>query len=151
MEEKCARHNSRAKADAALTHTVTALIGLNVMLGCIAISLVVFPGHRSAKVSEIPPEQRNIVLRPDPLPELAVPHPPALPLEPIKGEDRYHSMIVRVAERHRVDPALVKAVIRAESAYDHKAVSHRGAIGLMQIIPKPEDGFIKFCFRPQCP
>ncbi len=44
--------------------------------------------------------------------------------------------IVReAAERHSLDPALVKAVIRTESGWNPRAVSRKGAIGLMQLIP----------------
>jgi soluble lytic murein transglycosylase-like protein len=48
----------------------------------------------------------------------------------------YHPIIDRVAKRYKVDPALVKAIIMAESGYDPRAVSHRGALGLMQIMPQ---------------
>ncbi len=47
----------------------------------------------------------------------------------------YHPIIQRVAKRYAVDPALVKAIIMAESGYDAKAVSQRGALGLMQLMP----------------
>ena len=44
--------------------------------------------------------------------------------------------IVReAAERHHVDPALVKAVISTESGWNPQAVSRKGAVGLMQLIP----------------
>lgn len=48
----------------------------------------------------------------------------------------YHFMIVDAANRHRVDPALVKAIIMAESAYDPRAISGEGAAGLMQLMPR---------------
>ncbi len=46
------------------------------------------------------------------------------------------AQIRRAAERHGVDPLLVHAVVRAESGYDPKAVSPKGAAGLMQLMPE---------------
>jgi len=44
--------------------------------------------------------------------------------------------IVRdAAERHKVDPALVKAVISTESGWNPAAISRKGAVGLMQLVP----------------
>jgi soluble lytic murein transglycosylase-like protein len=42
----------------------------------------------------------------------------------------------QIASQHRVDPSLVHAVIQVESDYDPKAVSSKGAMGLMQLIPE---------------
>jgi hypothetical protein len=44
-------------------------------------------------------------------------------------------MIDQIAQQQGVEPVLVHAVISAESAYDPSAVSHAGAIGLMQLMP----------------
>lgn len=47
----------------------------------------------------------------------------------------YDSLIARVAQEHRVDFALVKAVMHVESAFNPFARSHKGALGLMQLMP----------------
>lgn len=51
----------------------------------------------------------------------------------------YIDIIDDAAERYKIDPALIKAIILAESKYDHKAVSKRGAVGLMQLMPATAD------------
>ena len=47
----------------------------------------------------------------------------------------YDDLIAEGSERHGVDFTLIKAVIRAESAFDPFAVSKKGALGLMQLMP----------------
>lgn len=47
----------------------------------------------------------------------------------------YGSMILRAARDHDLNPKLVAAVVQAESAFETSAVSSRGAIGLMQVMP----------------
>ena len=49
---------------------------------------------------------------------------------------RYASLIETHARTNGLDPAFVKAVIAVESAFDPLAVSTKGAIGLMQVIPE---------------
>ncbi len=44
-------------------------------------------------------------------------------------------IIDNAAKTHGVDPRLVHAVIRAESGYNERALSNKGAVGLMQLIP----------------
>ena len=46
-----------------------------------------------------------------------------------------NELIQAAAMEHRVDPFLIKAVIKAESNFDHKTVSAKGAQGLMQLMP----------------
>ncbi|MCK7510612.1 MAG: lytic transglycosylase domain-containing protein [Desulfobacterales bacterium] len=45
-------------------------------------------------------------------------------------------VISEIAEAHGLPPALVKAVIATESNFDPEAVSSKGALGLMQLMPE---------------
>jgi len=51
------------------------------------------------------------------------------------NRQRYTPMINTTAAQYQVDPALVHAVIMAESGYNPNAVSPKGATGLMQLMP----------------
>ena len=55
----------------------------------------------------------------------------AVPPKPIP----FHGIIVQVAGRYEVDPHLIRAIIFAESGYNPKAKSKKGARGLMQLMP----------------
>ena len=48
---------------------------------------------------------------------------------------RYAPLIERYAHANRIDAALVTAIIAVESAFDPQAVSPKGAVGLMQVLP----------------
>lgn len=47
----------------------------------------------------------------------------------------YQHIIARNSEKYNVEPSLINAVIKVESNYDSRAVSRKGAIGLMQLMP----------------
>lgn len=49
---------------------------------------------------------------------------------------KYDLLIAKAADKYQVDSALVKAVIKAESNFNHQAVSRAGARGLMQLMPR---------------
>lgn len=52
------------------------------------------------------------------------------------GGSKPLEQIVRdVSQEHGLDPRLVDALVRVESAYNPRAVSHKGAQGLMQLMP----------------
>lgn len=48
---------------------------------------------------------------------------------------KYDPIIERYAEKYRLDPTLVRAVIQVESDFNPACVSHKGARGLMQLMP----------------
>lgn len=48
---------------------------------------------------------------------------------------KYQQEISVAAKNHQLDPALLRAVIHAESAFNPKALSKSGAAGLMQLMP----------------
>jgi soluble lytic murein transglycosylase-like protein len=53
----------------------------------------------------------------------------------------YQDMIAEQSDLHGVDANLVHAVIQAESAYDPRAVSVKGAMGLMQLMPETAEKY----------
>ena len=48
----------------------------------------------------------------------------------------YQEIISTAAARAKLDPALVRAMIHAESGFNPRAVSRKGALGLMQLMPE---------------
>lgn len=61
--------------------------------------------------------------------------PPILDCPPMQ-ESETDPLIRASAERHQLNPALIKAVIRQESGFKACAVSDKGAMGLMQVMPE---------------
>lgn len=57
----------------------------------------------------------------------------ALPRSKVSGS--YTDIIYQAAEKNGVAAPLLKAIIKAESNFDPRAVSKKGALGLMQIMP----------------
>ncbi len=53
----------------------------------------------------------------------------------------FGDLIYETAKRHGLNPALVAAVARAESNFNPRAVSHKGAQGLMQLMPATAQRF----------
>jgi len=71
-------------------------------------------------------------------------------VQPELTAERLNELIKVTAERHNVNPELVRAVIKAESNGNPQAVSRKGALGLMQLMPSTamELG-VKDVFSPQ--
>jgi soluble lytic murein transglycosylase-like protein len=66
------------------------------------------------------------------------------------GRDGVEKIVREAADRHRVDPALVRAVIETESNWNPRAYSRKGAGGLMQLIPTTAQQYGAYdVFNPQ--
>lgn len=99
----------------------------------LVVSLLLYMGQknlwsmvREPLIHESLPKKRLVIVQ-----EKNLPH--------IRGriaERLFHPIVLRAADRHQVDPALVKAIIMAESGYNPRAISKRGAKGLMQLMPR---------------
>jgi soluble lytic murein transglycosylase-like protein len=62
----------------------------------------------------------------------------------------YDNLIIKASEKHNVEPALIKAIIKAESNFNHRAVSRKGARGLMQLMPATASSLqVQDSFQPE--
>lgn len=70
-------------------------------------------------------------------PDASAPSPSGAASSPAAtaAQDRLDRIVREAAERHKLDPALVKAVVNTESGWNPRAISNKGAVGLMQLIP----------------
>ena len=89
-------------------------------------------------------------------PSLRAEHPAITPEKDsssVKGnraERLFHPIIIQAANRYQVDSALIKAIIMAESSYNPKAISRRGAKGLMQLMPIAAEALgVRDSFNPE--
>ncbi len=95
--------------------------------------------HVDATVTAVPPS-----------PPPAAPVAPANPTKSSEPPQSLHEIISNAAKRYGVDANLIKSVIKVESNYNPKAVSHAGAQGLMQLMPATARGLgVTDPFDPQ--
>ncbi|MGZ6209134.1 MAG: transglycosylase SLT domain-containing protein [Syntrophales bacterium] len=63
---------------------------------------------------------------------------------------QYDDLIIKASEKHKIEPALIKAIIKAESNFNHRAVSPKGARGLMQLMPATASSLqVQDSFHPE--
>ncbi len=60
-------------------------------------------------------------------------------IKSIKTQDWDRGIIAQAAQKYALDPKLVEAVIKVESNYKADSVSHKGAVGLMQLMKATAD------------
>jgi len=66
------------------------------------------------------------------------------------AERLFQPIVLKAANRYKVDPAMVMAIIMAESSYNPKAISKKGAKGLMQLMPTTARSLgVKDIFNPE--
>jgi soluble lytic murein transglycosylase-like protein len=90
----------------------------------------------------------EVVPEPDPPEVVAEAAPPTPALIPLRFDESqkvpegpYGTLIYETAKRHSVNPQVVAALIRQESSGNPKARSHKGARGLMQLMPATAQRF----------
>ncbi len=106
----------------------------------LAALLLIFPSgaEGESKVYSYTDEQGTMHFTNMPSDPRFEPLPSVEPPRRFAGDDRsqpYEEMITEAALKHHVDPHLLRAVIKCESDFNHRAVSRAGAEGLMQLMP----------------
>jgi soluble lytic murein transglycosylase-like protein len=102
------------------------------------LSSYIDTGGNVVFTNPISPAQASTAATPRVVPASATTQPAALvtatpvkPATPIELD----ALVQETSEKHHVDPNLVRAVISAESNWNASAVSRKGALGLMQLVP----------------
>lgn len=69
---------------------------------------------------------------------------------PLAGKVPHSQLIYKIASAYQMNPELIKAIVKIESNYNHRAVSPKGAQGLMQLMPGTAKRFgVKDSFDPE--
>ncbi len=94
------------------------------------------PFYSKGYSAESPNDDRSAKLTQESPPPQAMTLPLSQP-SPVNNANRrrFSRDVAKIAQQYRLDPALIHAVISAESGFNPTAVSPAGAIGLMQLMP----------------
>lgn len=117
-----------------MRHLVTSLASVALSTAHGATSIFSFTDdHGVVHYSNVPADSRYEILM------VAVEADPTGPTVPITAllhrAEKFADLIDKAARMHRVEPALVLAVMVVESGCDPNAISKRGSRGLMQLMP----------------
>ena len=104
----------------------------------VSLPIPAYDGASAAEDAMVPQAPATEASEPHPMPWHTPPEPfPEMaPFHGKKGDSRYDPIILRAARDYGIDPAVIKAVIMAESGFDPQAISYAGARGLMQLMPR---------------
>ena len=102
----------------------------------------------AAKEPELGQPEVSASLQKNPLPSKPDQTPPIINWN--SSEHLFQPIVLKAANRYEIDPALVMAIIMAESSYNPKAISKKGAKGLMQLMPTTARSLgVKDSFNPE--
>jgi soluble lytic murein transglycosylase-like protein len=119
------------------------LAGFRILLGAVLLSATV-PAVAQAQIYASRDSAGNLVLSDKPINPTGIiktyPVPNATGVRATRGivserAAQYDELIEENATAHGVSPHLVRAVIQQESGFNARATSHKGAMGLMQLMP----------------
>jgi soluble lytic murein transglycosylase-like protein len=112
-------------------------IRISLVAGLIVVAGWVTPSSAEEKIQAyIGPDGKIVYTNVVENPTTMVAKAASAAMLPANGtQARIHALIDSIASNHGVDPALVKAIAKTESNFDRWAVSPKGALGLMQLIP----------------
>ncbi|MGE5454096.1 MAG: lytic transglycosylase domain-containing protein [Methylocystaceae bacterium] len=78
------------------------------------------------------------------------PEPTSAPSDTAKSSPSFAEIIQKASTKYGVSEQVISAVIKQESGFDAQAVSHCGAQGLMQLMPRTAAGLgVKDAFNPE--
>ncbi len=84
--------------------------------------------------------EKDLSPPPAPLPAPALPEPqptaPTAPSPAAQNSARLDDVVANASSRHQLDPDFINSVIHAESGFNPRAISPKGAQGLMQLMPQ---------------
>src|SRR6516162_4886061 len=140
------------RATLVFSAAVTGLLGLSSKASAQITSVTASDGRRMFVNAEppvlvklTPPKLPASIYMPGEISFLGL-NRPAMSID----RDGAEALVREAAERHHVDPALVRAVIETESNWNAGAVSRKGAVGLMQLVPTTAQRFgVNDAFNPK--